>query len=738
MRRIDRETVQRILDTADIVEVVSDFVRLKKRGANYIGLCPFHAERTPSFSVSKARGYCKCFSCGKGGSPVGFIMEHESMTYNEALRYLAKKYNIEIKETEVTEEERQSDQQRESMLAINEWASSLFHQNLYDSEEGRNIGLTYFRERGLNNNTIDKYRLGYSINRTQLPEKARIDGYNEKYLLETGLCYKKESNGSLVDRFHDRVIYPIFGLSGKILAFGGRTLTSDKKIAKYVNSPESIVYIKSNELYGLYQAKQSINKKGYVILVEGYMDVLSMAQSGIENVVASSGTSLTQGQIRMIHRFTDKVILMYDSDPAGIKAAIRGVDLLLAEGLDITIVLLPEGDDPDSFAQSHSSLEVEKYIEEKQQDFIKFKTEILLGESLSDPIARSNVIKEIVNTIALIPDVIRRMVYCQECSTLLEIKEEVLTQQVGIARKKIIEKLNNENKEKDTLKSIESGSTDINQPTSSTLSDRGSVTQSPSHQDIVNTPVINKIVDCEREILKYIVRYAFSYLCECVDSDGNNRPMSVLEFIACDINADKLKFINPLHEKMYNYALSVYESWKDDYSFETEHLEEERARLYNEGIEKIRLEAVDLNDINIKEERLLKDIDDSLSMRLNDYRRKYFENKVISSADDEIRNLGNLLVTDKHRLSKYHTRYTKIVTEEERLQDLIGRSLNAWKYAMIELRIADLLKAINEASVNINRDMDKIQDLMKRKLELDHQKAQFAHILGERVFGPPN
>lgn len=356
--RIDHATVQRIMDAADIVDVVSDFVHLKRSGANYKGLCPFHNDRTPSFHVSKAKNLCKCFSCGKGGNPVGFIMEHEQMSYHEALRYLAKKYNIEIAEREMTDEEREQESERESMLAINEFALNHFENNLTETQDGRDIGLTYFRERGLSDATIKKFRLGYSLEQSDALHKAATDqGYNDKYLFATGLCGKSE-NGRVYDRYKGRVIFPIFGTSGRPIAYGGRTLSSRKDVAKYVNSPESIIYHKSNVLYGLYQAKNAISRQDKCILVEGYMDVISMFQSGIENVVASSGTSLTEGQIRLIHRFTSNVTVIYDGDEAGIKASLRGIDMLLAEGMNIKVLLLPDGEDPDSFARSHTAEEL--------------------------------------------------------------------------------------------------------------------------------------------------------------------------------------------------------------------------------------------------------------------------------------------------------------------------------------------------------------------------------------------
>ena len=437
MRRIDSETVRHILDTANIVDVVSDFVSLKRRGANYVGLCPFHNERTPSFSISPARGICKCFSCGKGGSPVNFIMELEQMSFNEALRYLANKYHIEIKEHEVSDEERQQESERESMWAVNDFALRHFEENLTTHPDGKAIGLAYFRERGINDAMVARFHLGYALERTNaLYEAATAKGFDERFLVDTGLCIRNE-RGIVYDRFKGRVIYPVHSISGKVVAFGGRTLRSDKQTAKYVNSPESAIYHKSSQLYGLYQAKRAIVERGKCILVEGYMDVISMHQNGVENVVASSGTSLTDGQIRLIHRFAENVTVIYDSDAAGIKASLRGIDMLLAEGLNVKVLLLPEGEDPDSFAQHNSSAEVEKYIAENETDFIRFKTHILLDEAADDPIRRADVINDILRSIALIPDLVKRQVYIAECSRSLGIREEALGLQLQrIAAKK--------------------------------------------------------------------------------------------------------------------------------------------------------------------------------------------------------------------------------------------------------------------------------------------------------------
>lgn len=428
---IDQSTVQKILDSANIVDVVSDFVNLRKRGINYVGLCPFHSDRNPSFYVSPSKNICKCFSCGEGGTPLHFIMKHEQLDYVGALKFLAHKYNIPIEEREETEEEKAKANERESLFIVNEFAGKFFQNQLFETEEGKNIGLSYFLERGLRVDTLKQFGLGYSPeSRTALTEEALKNGYQEKYLIESGLSIKYEDNKNTVDRFRGRVIFPVYTISGKIVAFGGRILGKKDKTAKYVNSPENLIYSKSRELYGLYQAKRSITRENKCFLVEGYMDVLSMCQSGIENVVSSSGTALTTQQIKLLHRFTENITVLYDGDAAGIKAALRGIDLLLEEGLHIKVVLLPDGEDPDSFAQSHTAEEFNDFIKKSEVDFISFKTSILLADSSNDPIKRAELISDIVESIALIPEPIERAVYVQSTSQRLEIDEQLLLSEV--------------------------------------------------------------------------------------------------------------------------------------------------------------------------------------------------------------------------------------------------------------------------------------------------------------------
>ncbi len=540
---IDQATIDRIIDTAQIVDVVSDYVSLKRRGANYIGLCPFHNEKTPSFSVSPAKNICKCFSCGKGGNPIHFIMEHEQLTFVEALRFLAKKYNIEIEERELSTEEKQSQSDREAMLILNSFAQEQFTKNLFDTEEGRNVGLSYFHERGFRNDIIRKFQLGYSVElRDGFSREALKEGYNRDYLLKTGLSMDGQ-NGVIYDRFRGRVMFPIHTLSGKVLAFGGRILRKADKLAKYVNSPESEIYHKSNELYGIYFAKAAIQKYDRCFLVEGYTDVLSMHQAGIENVVASSGTALTPGQIRMIHRFTPNVTVLYDGDAAGIKASVRGIDLILKEGLNVKVVLLPDGEDPDSFSQKQSSSEFLKYIEENETDFIRFKTELLTSEAKNDPIKKAEMISEILKSIAIIPDHIIRSVYIRETSRILEMGEEVLIAEIN----KI--KLGELENEKKPMSATARASYQAPPPASTAeLPAPG-----PAPEAV---PFRSSVFDrFELAIIRYVVRYGEQPVMSVADEEtGQEYTYRVIDYVIADLNQDEIAFQHPLYARMLRYA----------------------------------------------------------------------------------------------------------------------------------------------------------------------------------------
>lgn len=527
---IDRATIDKIMDAANIVDVVSEFVSLRKAGVNYKGLCPFHNEKTPSFVVSPSKGYCHCFSCGKGGNVVGFIMEHEQMTYPEALRWLAKKYNIEIHERELTDDEKKEESERESLFIVNEWAQKYFQENLLNTERGKAIGLAYFRSRGFRDDTISHFQLGYAMpDRNALSKAALAKGFKEQFLIDTGLCYRKE-DGTLNDRYAGRVIFPVHTVTGRVVAFGGRILENNKKAAKYVNSPESLIYHKSNELYGIYQAKHSITKNDRCYLVEGYIDVTSMHQSGVENVVASSGTSLTTGQIRLIHRFTNNITVLYDGDSAGIHASIRGIDMLLAEGMNVKVLLLPDGDDPDSFAQKHTADEFRNYIETHQTDFIEFKTNLLLN-GVTDPIKRSEAISSIVKSVSVIQDQIIRATYLTECANRLGMSEATL---VSTANKFIHGEIEEKRKEQRREEARADGPIKPLQPLQP-------VSQAP---------------DVEYMLMQLVVRHGQEILYKDVETDnGEKVDLSVSQYISYDLGSDNLKFTNDLYNRMLNEAV---------------------------------------------------------------------------------------------------------------------------------------------------------------------------------------
>lgn len=443
---LSQSTIDRIIDAANIVDVVSDYVTLRRSGASYKGLCPFHDDKTPSFYVSPAKGVCKCFSCGKGGNVVHFIMEQEQLTYYEALKFLAKKYGIEVEERELTPEQKQQRGERESMFAVNEWASKYFHDIMLNDVDGRAVGLAYFRSRGFRDDILEKFQLGYCpVKRTEMADSARRKGYKADYLVKTGLCFRKD-DGTLIDKYSGRVIFPWFSVSGKIVAFGGRVLDARTKGVnqKYINSPESDIFHKSNELYGIFQAKKAIVKEERVYMVEGYTDVISMHQCGIENVVANSGTALNEAQIRLLHRFTSNITLLYDGDDAGIHAALRGTDMLLAEGMNVKILLLPDGDDPDCFARKHSVSEFKAYVEEHQTDFIIFKTNLLLKDAGRDPLKKAQLTKDIVRSISVIPEEIVRSAYVHECSELLRVEEQVLLRAINANHEQELDRIQKE------------------------------------------------------------------------------------------------------------------------------------------------------------------------------------------------------------------------------------------------------------------------------------------------------
>ena len=539
---IPQSTIDRIVDAANIVDVVSDYVTLRRAGASYKGLCPFHDDKTPSFSVSPARGVCKCFSCGKGGNSVHFIMEMEQMSYVEALRHLAKKYGIPIEEEQMTDEQRQRMNERESMFAVNEWAATYFSQTMMNNQDGRAIGLAYFRSRGFRDDIITKFRLGFCLDSpTAMSSEAKAKGYQEKYLVDTGLCVRRD-NGTMYDRFRGRAMFPWIAVNGKVVAFGGRVLDARTKGVnqKYVNSPDSIIYHKANELYGIFQAKKQIAKEDMVYMVEGYTDVLAMHQCGIENVVANSGTALNEAQIHLLHRFTNNITLLYDGDEAGIHAATRSTDMLLAEGMNVKILLLPDGDDPDSFSRKHNAQEFKEYVAAHQTDFILFKSNLLLQDAQRDPIKRAKLTEEIVRSIAVIPDEIIRSTYVHECAEILNMDEAMLMQSAKKNRATIIE-----NMKKEAERERERQERLLNDETSSEPQ-AGS-----EFQPIVNrqSQSEQRLIGIERMLMALVTRYGEQQI-EGEEENGEATQTSLAEYVQGDLAYDDISFRSPLYAKM--------------------------------------------------------------------------------------------------------------------------------------------------------------------------------------------
>lgn len=521
---IDQSTIDRILDAAKIEDVVSEFVSLKKRGSNYVGLCPFHNEKTPSFYVSPSKGLCKCFACGKGGNEAHFVMKHEQMNYYDALRWLAKKYHIEVKERELSDKEKEAQNTRESLLVVNEFACGYFQ----DALNGSNEGKSYFKERGIRDDIVKKFQLGYCLSgKYGLAQEAVRRGYKKEFLVNTGLCYEKD-DGSMRDRFWCRVVFPWFNVSGRVIGFGGRVLDSRTKgvAQKYINSPESEIYSKRKELYGIYQAKSAIVKKDNAYIVEGYTDVIAMHQCGIENVVANSGTALSEEQIRLLHRFTSNVILIYDSDEAGIKASIRGIDMLLVEGMNVKVVLLPKGEDPDSFSRK---ADLHKYINENEEDFMRFKCNLLLKDTMNDPVKRAALISDIAHSIGMIPNNIVRYEYMKECASVLDVSEQVIQSEID---KVVQERIG----VKAEVESVNTEPTDIEYQRESLL-------------------------------IREIVRHVEQRVCSATTESGEQIELSVIEYVYYDLEQDGLSFKNPTHQLMLNEAMEhindgCFSAWK--------------------------------------------------------------------------------------------------------------------------------------------------------------------------------
>lgn len=662
---IDHATIERIKDAANIVEVVSEFVTLRKSGSNYKGLCPFHDEKTPSFYVSPARGTCHCFGCGKGGNPVGFIMEHEQMTYPEALRWLARKYHIEIKERELSDNEKREQSERESMFIVNEWAASYFQHLMHDTADGVAIGMQYFRSRGFRDDIVSKFQLGYDdTDRRALAQEALRKGYKEDFLLKTGICYKND-RGELIDRYAGRVIFPWIGISGKVVGFGGRLLDSRTKGVnqKYVNSPDSDIYHKDRELYGIYQAKKAIAKEDRVYMVEGYTDVISMHQCGIENVVANSGTALSVHQIHILHRFTSNITLLYDGDAAGIHAALRGTDMLLSEGMNLKVLLLPDGDDPDSFARKHSADDFRKYIEEHQTDFIEFKTDLLLrGER--DPLKRSEAINSVVRSISFVTNPILRDTYLHDCSV-----------RTGINEATLINTLNN------FIRS--------NREATASSSDNSQTTQSTTQNsklNIQNSPSpLQQASKVEQMLVELIVRNGDTVIYNNVETeDGTTVNLNVAQYIAYNLGVDGLKFANPLNSRILDEAVNhagdeqfcAEQFFLHHSDIEISHIATDlcmdKYQLLDEQKAARADEEKNADELRVEEENRIEALRQQTEHLLNDFRMDYLEQRLRDLKRDI-----SLAVNDPERLQQLMEEYKTAHELRSQLARLLGNNIIA-------------------------------------------------------------
>ena len=679
---IDHSTIERIIDAAQIVDVVSEFVTLKKKGVNYVGLCPFHDDKTPSFYVSPAKGLCKCFACGKGGNAVHFIMEHEQMSYPEALKWLANKYHIEIQERELTTEEKEAQNIRESLYVVNSFARDYFQNILYNHIDGKSIGMAYFRQRGIRDDIVKKFQLGYCTqSRDAFAQEALKKGYKKEYLIKTGLCYEKEEDGSLRDRFWGRVIFPWFNVSGKILGFGGRVLDSRTKgvSQKYVNSPESEIYSKRKELYGIYQAKSAIVKKDCVYMVEGYTDVIAMHQCGLENVVANSGTALSEEQIRLLHRFTSNITLLYDGDEAGIKASIRGIDMLLAEGMNIKVLLLPDGEDPDSFARKHNASEFQQYIAEHEENFIRFKTNLLLKDAQSDPIKRASLISDMAQSIGLIPNEVIRYACLRECASLLNVDERIIKNEIDKTVKQrkdqFIEQRRKEKEETEKLNALKSVPEQEPTPIDGLIPPPFPpeiIQEEPVYENYIpstgwnNMPFYRK----EIELVKLLVKYGDRTVCYIEDEDGNTIPVSVTEYISIDLKQDELQFKNPMHRRILTEAeMHVHE---DNFSAE-----------------------------------------------------RHF----LTHPDAQITRLAADLINEKYQLSKSNEE--ALIKDDDRLHELVPHLLIDFKLAILEEDMKQTVQKLNQPEVAGN--MELCMKIMEHYKNLTETLKELAKKAGDRV-----
>lgn len=782
---IDKATVQRIKDTANIVEVVSDYVHLTRRGANYMGLCPFHNERTPSFSVNPRRNICHCFSCGKGGSPVNFIMEKESISYYDALKQLAKKYGIKVEERELTPEERQLATEREGLLIAAEAAMKQMEEDLVATEEGRAVGLSYLYGRGVTDEAIKAFHLGYAIDKgAHLTSLLRRRGFDIDTLKKLGITGVSQG-GNNYDKYRGRVIFPIMNSSGKTVGFGGRDLKGGP--AKYINSPESVLYHKNNELYGICQAKSEIVRQGRCFLVEGYLDVISMWQSGLKNVVASSGTALTDGQIAIIHRFAPNITLLYDGDAAGIKAALRGIDMLLSHKMKVSVLLLPDGHDPDSFARSHTPEEFRQYVEEHSCDIIRFKMDVLMKGVGDDPQKKAEVIRSVVDSIACIADGVERTVYIGECARVMKIDEGAVASAVERARLRIVEQQQQERRRRVSLKGFDGDDTEPDGVTEGNASSESSISHSSpevplpqaltsgAEPDMVKSlrrasiRKDNPMATLERRMIELVVKFGYlRYSIPKEDVDGGDAAAdvapqsdvasgpeeeeyySIADFVSDELNADNVSFSVEAYSKVFDTLLGSIDDFLEDYAKEMARIDAELKAEMEKGRENIAMKVATVADIEREERKLTERLEEKRRTLLANYARFYPSDMLASHEDSDIRRVATEVVSERYVLSGIFTRTGATTTDEDETQAVV-RALTEWKSGVLNAMLGKAmedLRLLSEAidsgdfsgiasedgtPVDMTNAMQLLTDYQRRINNMMAIRSQAARNIGDRI-----
>jgi len=721
---IDRSTIDRIMVAADIVDVVGEFVTLRRSGANYKGLCPFHDEKTPSFMVSPSKQLCKCFSCGNGGNVVKFVMQHEQMTYPEALKWLGRRYGIEVKEREQTAEQKAAATAREAMFVVNEWARDYFVETLHNNVDGLAIGMSYFRRRGLRDDIIRKFQLGYSLEqRDALAQKAHAKGFEEKYIESTGLCYRTE-DGRLLDRYHGRVIFPVHSVSGRIVAFGGRILNQEQKnVGKYVNSPESEIYSKKRELYGLYLAKQAIVKQDRCYLVEGYLDVISMHQSGVENVVASSGTALTPEQVRLIHRFTNNVTVLYDGDAAGIHASLRGIDILLSEGLNIKVMLLPEGEDPDSYAQARTPEEFRKDLEENEEDFIQFKANLLLKDAGRDPMKRASVITDLTRSISVIPSDIVRQVYIHDLAGRLNIDESAIVNEVA----KEIRKRKGEAHSRSnttTPPSIQSSTQSKIQPAAAQQHSGEHDIPLEAYEQLIPPPEsVSGAHDAQQALTSLSTNPLNQERTISGSTINLGESKAQQQLIACELQLIQL-VIRYGQLPTIVQQTEVETPWSAAKKTQTTEIIAD-SPLVAPYI----LEELSNDDIHLQVYKHQQILEEAAQHTLENPETFNSRDYFITHPDQEINRLAAELADDRYPLSIEQQK--AYVPEEKRLVDIVPRVINDYKHAILGVQKEEVLLSLRQPE--LQQQPDKMNELLRQLIEINELEKQFAKVLGDRV-----